>query len=29
MADNHPDFVKVFWEPEVGADYLTYLRKKK
>ena len=29
MADNHPDFIKVFWEPEIGADYLTYLRKKK
>lgn len=29
LNDNHPDFIKVFWEPEIGADYLTYLRKKK
>lgn len=29
MNDNHPDLVKVFWEPEEGARYLTYLRKKK
>ena len=29
LNDNHPDLVKVFWEPEEGARYLTYLRKKK
>jgi len=29
LDDKHPDFIKVFWEVEEGADYLTYLRGKK
>ena len=29
LPDQHPDMIKVFWEPEEGARYLTYLRKKK
>ena len=28
LPATHPDMVKVFWEPEEGADYLTYLRQK-
>jgi DNA repair exonuclease SbcCD nuclease subunit len=24
----HPDRLKLFWDPEEGADYLTYRRKK-
>jgi hypothetical protein len=28
LAPTHPDMVKVFWEPEEGANYLTYLRQK-
>jgi hypothetical protein len=24
----HPDMIKVFWEPEEGADYLTWLRRR-
>jgi len=27
--DDHPDKIKVFWEPEEGAQYLSYLRGKK
>ena len=26
--NDHPDMVKVFWEPEVGADYLRWLRSR-
>lgn len=29
LPNEHPDLIKVFWEPEVGADYLTFLRNKK
>jgi hypothetical protein len=29
LPDIHPDFTKIFWEVEEGADYLTFLRKKK
>ena len=29
VEDTHPDFIKVFWEVEEGADYLTWLRAKK
>ena len=29
LPDTHPDFTKIFWEVEEGADYLTFLRKKK
>jgi hypothetical protein len=24
--DNHPDLVKVFWDPEIGVEYLHWLR---
>jgi hypothetical protein len=29
LPATHPDLVKIFWDAEQGADYLTYLRKKK
>jgi len=29
LPNNHSDLIKIFWEPTVGADYLTYLRNKK
>jgi hypothetical protein len=29
LPDTHPDFVKIFWEVEEGAEYLTFLRKLK
>jgi hypothetical protein len=29
LPDTHPDFTKIFWEVEEGAEYLTFLRKKK
>ena len=29
LPDDHPDLVKVYWDPEHGADYLTWLRKRK
>ena len=28
LPANHPDLVKVWWEPDEGADYLTHLRRK-
>jgi hypothetical protein len=28
LPANHPDLVKVWWEPEEGADYLTHLRRR-
>jgi hypothetical protein len=28
LPETHPDLVKVFWEPEEGANYLKYLRKR-
>jgi hypothetical protein len=28
LPPNHPDLVKVWWEPEEGADYLGFLRRK-
>jgi hypothetical protein len=28
LPNDHPDMVKVFWEPEVGADYLRWLRSR-
>jgi hypothetical protein len=28
LPPHHPDMVKVWWEPEEGADYLGYLRRK-
>jgi hypothetical protein len=28
LPPHHPDMVKVWWEPEQGADYLGYLRRK-
>ena len=28
VAPDHPDAVKVFWEPGEGADYLTFLRRR-
>jgi hypothetical protein len=27
LPPDHPDLVKVWWEPEEGADYLTFLRR--
>jgi hypothetical protein len=29
IEDTHPDYVKVFWEPAEGAEYLTFLRSRK
>jgi hypothetical protein len=29
LPEDHPDLLKVFWDPQVGAEYLTWLRKKK
>ena len=29
LPDTHPDFIKIFWEVEEGAEYLNFLRKKK
>jgi len=28
LPADHPDLVKVWWDPEEGADYLTYLRRR-
>lgn len=28
MPDDHPDMIKVFWDPHEGADFLRYKRKK-
>ena len=28
LPDDHPDMVKVWWEPEEGAEYLTWLRNR-
>ena len=28
LPETHPDLVKVWWEPEEGADYLNHLRSK-
>jgi hypothetical protein len=28
LPADHPDLVKVWWEPEEGADYLTFLRRR-
>jgi hypothetical protein len=28
LPPEHPDLVKVWWDPEEGADYLTFLRKR-
>jgi hypothetical protein len=28
LPPEHPDLVKVWWEPEEGADYLTFLRRR-
>ena len=28
LPPDHPDMVKVWWEPEQGAEYLTFLRKR-
>jgi hypothetical protein len=29
LTEDHPDFIKIFWEVQEGADYLNYLRSKK
>ncbi len=29
LPDSHPDFIKIFWEVQEGADYLNFLRSKK
>lgn len=29
LPNDHPDLIKVFWEPEIGVDYLNFLRRKK
>lgn len=29
LDGNHPDAVKVFWQPECGAEYLKWLRSKR
>jgi hypothetical protein len=28
LPETHPDLIKIFWEPEAGADYLTWLRRR-
>lgn len=28
LPPDHPDLVKVWWDPQEGADYLTYLRRR-
>jgi hypothetical protein len=28
LPPDHPDMVKVWWEPEQGAEYLTFLRRR-
>lgn len=28
LADDHPDLVKVFWDPDEGADYLKFKRQR-
>jgi hypothetical protein len=28
LPSDHPDLIKAFWDPEEGADYLTYLRRR-
>jgi hypothetical protein len=28
LPSHHADMIKVFWEPEHGADYLKFLRRK-
>jgi hypothetical protein len=29
IPTDHPDMVKVFWDPEEGVDYLKYARKRR
>lgn len=29
LPNEHPDLVKVFWDPFEGADYLTFLRRRQ
>lgn len=29
LPAEHPDLVKVFWDPHIGAEYLGWLRKRK
>jgi|TARA_X000000368_G_C23000242_1_gene698618 hypothetical protein len=28
LTEDHPDFIKIFWEVEEGAEYLNFLRNK-
>jgi len=28
LPPDHPDLIKVWWEPQEGADYLTFLRRR-
>lgn len=28
LPEDHPDYVKVYWDPAAGAEYLTFLRKR-
>lgn len=28
LSDHHPDFIKLFWEPREGVDYLSFLRSR-
>lgn len=28
LDDAHPDYIKLFWQPEEGAEYLTFLRNR-
>lgn len=28
LPPTHPDMIKIFWEPEEGAEYLTWLRNR-
>jgi hypothetical protein len=29
LPDTHPDMIKLFWAPEEGAEFLTWLRKRR
>jgi hypothetical protein len=29
LPETHPDLIKIFWEPEAGADYLNWLRRRE
>jgi hypothetical protein len=28
LPNDHPDLIKIWWQPEEGAEYLTWLRSR-